>query len=46
MVVTIGGDVHEKTHCAVAVDPAGRPLGKPLTVRAWGACLEGSAGPG
>ena len=30
MVVTIGVDVHKNTHCAVAVDVAGRPL----TVRA------------
>jgi transposase len=34
MVVTVGIDVHKKTHCAVAVDEAGRPLGKPVTVRA------------
>lgn len=34
MVVTVGIDVHKGTHCAVAVDEAGRQLGKPLTVRA------------
>ena len=34
MVVTVGIDVHKKTHCAVAVDEAGRPLGRPVTVRA------------
>lgn len=34
MVVTVGIDVHEQTHCAVAVDEAGRQVGKPLTVRA------------
>jgi transposase len=34
MVVTVGIDVHKQTHCAVAVDEGGRPLGKPLTVRA------------
>src|SRR5688572_11677155 len=34
MVVMVGIDVHKKTHCAVAVDPAGRPLGRPVTVRA------------
>ena len=34
MVVTVGIDVHKKTHCAVAVDGAGRQLGKPVTVRA------------
>jgi transposase len=34
MVVTVGIDVHKQTHCAVAVDEAGRQLGKPLTVRA------------
>jgi transposase len=34
MVMTIGIDVHKDTHCAVAVDEAGRPVGQPLTVRA------------
>ena len=34
MVVTVGIDVHKQTHCAVAVDEAGRPVGKPTTVRA------------
>jgi transposase len=34
MVVTIGIDVHKKTHCAVAVDEVGRPVGKAVTVRA------------
>lgn len=34
MVVTVGIDVHKQTHCAVAVDAGGRPLGKPVTVRA------------
>ena len=34
MVVTVGIDVHKQTHCAVAVDEGGRPLGRPLTVRA------------
>ncbi len=34
MVVTVGIDVHKKTHCAVAVDEAGRQVGKPMTVRA------------
>ncbi len=34
MVVTVGIDVHKHTHCAVAVDEAGRQLGKPVTVRA------------
>jgi transposase len=34
MVVTVGIDVHKQTHCAVAVDEGGRPLGKPLSVRA------------
>lgn len=34
MVVTVGIDVHKNTHCAVAVDEAGRQLGQPLTVRA------------
>lgn len=34
MVVTVGIDVHKQTHCAVAVDEAGRQLGRPLTVRA------------
>jgi transposase len=34
MVVVVGIDVHKMTHCAVAVDEAGRQLGLPLTVRA------------
>jgi transposase len=34
MVVTVGIDVHKNTHCAVAVDEAGRQLDRPLTVRA------------
>jgi transposase len=34
MVMTIGIDVHKNTHCAVAVDEVGRPVGQPLTVRA------------
>jgi transposase len=34
MVVTVGIDVHKKTHCAVAVDEAGRQVCKPVTVRA------------
>ncbi len=34
MVMTIGIDVHKDTHCVVAVDEAGRPVGQPLTVRA------------
>ena len=34
MVVVVGIDVHKVTHCAVAVDEAGRQLGQPLTVRA------------
>ena len=34
MVVMVGIDVHKKTHCAVAVDEAGRQLGSPVTVRA------------
>jgi transposase len=34
MVMTIGIDVHKNTHCAVAVDETGRPVGQPLTVRA------------
>jgi transposase len=34
MVVTVGIDVHKNTHCAVAVDEAGRQLEKPVTVRA------------
>ena len=32
--VKIGVDVHKDTHCAVAVDEAGRQLGQPVTVRA------------
>jgi transposase len=34
MVVTVGIDVHKNTHCAVAVEGAGRQIGQPLTVRA------------
>lgn len=34
MVVMVGIDVHKYVHCAVAVDDVGRPVGKPLTVRA------------
>lgn len=34
MVVTVGIDVHKKTHCAVAVDEAGRQFGASVTVRA------------
>jgi transposase len=34
MVVTVGIDVHKNTHCAVAVELAGRQIGQPLTVRA------------
>jgi transposase len=34
MVVVVGIDVHKGTHCAVAVDEAGRQLGTPVTVRA------------
>ncbi|MGY1837266.1 transposase [Blastococcus sp. SYSU DS0510] len=34
MVVMVGIDVHKQTHCAVAVDQAGRQVGGPLTVRA------------
>ncbi len=34
MVVTIGIDVHKQTHCAVAVDGAGRSVGSAVTVRA------------
>jgi transposase len=34
MVVVVGIDVHKGTHCAVAVDQAGRPLERPVTVRA------------
>ena len=34
MVVLVGIDVHKGSHCAVAVDEAGRQLGKPVTVRA------------
>ena len=32
--VVVGIDVHKGTHCAVAVDEAGRQLGAPVTVRA------------
>ncbi len=34
MVVVVGVDVHKGTHCAVAVDQAGRQLERPVTVRA------------
>lgn len=34
MVVVVGIDVHKLTHCAVAVDQAGRQVGRPVTVRA------------
>jgi len=34
MVVTVGIDVHKDTHCAVAVDAAGRRVGKDRTFRA------------
>ena len=34
MVVTVGIDVHKDTHCAVAVDTAGRQVGKDRTFRA------------
>jgi transposase len=34
MVVVVGIDVHKGTHCAVAVDEAGRQLERPVTVRA------------
>jgi hypothetical protein len=34
MVVMVGVDVHKHTHCAVAVDEAGRQLGRPITVQA------------
>jgi transposase len=34
MVVVVGIDVHKQTHCAVAVDEAGRQVGRPVTVRA------------
>jgi transposase len=34
MVVVVGIDVHKGTHCAVAVDEAGRQLERPMTVRA------------
>ena len=34
MVVVVGIDVHKDTHCAVAVDQAGRQIGAPVTVRA------------
>ena len=34
MVVMVGVDVHRQTHCAVAVDEAGRQLGRACTVRA------------
>jgi transposase len=34
MVVTVGIDVHKNTHCAVAVDEAGRQVGASVSVRA------------
>jgi transposase len=34
MVVVVGVDVHKQTHCAVAVDEAGRQLRSSVTVRA------------
>lgn len=34
MVVVVGIDVHKDTHCAVAVDEAGRQIGSHMTVRA------------
>ena len=34
MVVVVGIDVHKGTHCAVAVDEAGRQLERPMMVRA------------
>lgn len=34
MVVMVGIDVHKDTHCAVAIDDAGRQLGKAMTFRA------------
>ncbi len=34
MVVVVGIDVHKQTHCAVAVDEAGRQIGSTVTVRA------------
>ena len=34
MVVVVGIDVHKDTHCAVAVDEAGRQIAGPVTVRA------------
>ncbi|HYA53770.1 MAG TPA: IS110 family transposase [Streptosporangiaceae bacterium] len=34
MVVVVGIDVHKGTHCAVALDQVGRPIGAPRTVRA------------
>jgi len=34
MVVMVGVDVHKDTHCAVAVDEAGRQVGEAVTVRA------------
>lgn len=34
MVVVVGIDVHKDTHCAVAVDEAGRQVAGPVTVRA------------
>jgi hypothetical protein len=36
MVVMVGIDVHKNTHCAVAVDEAGRQISAPVTVRATG----------
>jgi transposase len=41
MVVVVGIDVHKDTHCAVAVDEAGRQIGKPATFRTTDAgCLQ------
>jgi transposase len=41
MVVLVGIDVHKDTHCAVAVDEAGRQLGKARTFRTTDAgCLQ------
>lgn len=40
MVVVVGIDVHKDTHCAVAVDEAGRQLGKAMTFKTTDAgCL-------
>jgi transposase len=41
MVVMVGIDVHKDTHCAVAIDEAGRQVGKPGTFRTTDAgCLQ------